>query len=860
MLRDKLEEIRQRDPDASLHIETDSVTGEVLFIFIQTSDMRENLKKFPEVLLMDTTYMINENRMPVSVIDVMDGEGEGLVVGYAFLSNESQDTLCSMLSYFVKVSGESIFDRTECCVVDKDFSEIAAIKEVLPNVAVHICSVHTEKNFKKLAKGQPNKKECIELMKALIYCDSQEKFDETYNNLRSIAASEMMQTFDKNWLKCQEAWSLKDKILVMNLKNNSTNRVERHNRLLKTVFNVNTALYEAVEGIVNIILANKKDDRLYKMHETLTKKTDINTCSDPIVEVICNDLTDYAAKIVCEQLLLSRKPSPLPFLYKPNETCCTCTLFKYFKLPCRHIMRYLRQQDLPLYTKEHIPQRWWKEYNFVNDAANEADVIPTQLKALNQRIQAKLPGEALYDVLKPAEMYKKLIPLLPKLKTAVLSSGTRIFYLRYQVLVDLLDAWNMGTEVASVHVNPAQIEDVNLQSLEVVTDHPSKEGVSQTANFHLNKVVVKGKPSGVGETIHDGTKKTRTSRKRKMVRKAVGKNCCCVCGNEAGSHRCQICGETVHSIPPCGVPAPGVEEGYGMLCICKHCQDVSKSSEDDDCLEIDSENLSQVPTAECNTMGNDPDNLIESSDSQPTNEWPDFRLAVVRTKGRQKNKAKGPSKWNFTSLADTATTCCICDKKVDIDHKCFQCRNTVHATHPCSKKKSDGCLVCNHCEGSQDTSLSSKDYVCFGCGKLLSLRLVKSGKFAGRPFYGCDKGTPKCNYFKFWKSNSTMPSQKEKRQDVTKPHEHQLQTPSGSAFGSDEDEDDRILSECASAVEDKLGITMSAGLQLPPNTSGSTERCMTLKWGQCSVQGVLNQVVDSFIVALTFQIMLINNF
>ncbi|KAK3910465.1 Protein FAR1-RELATED SEQUENCE 5 [Frankliniella fusca] len=165
MLRDKLEEIKQRDPDAGLHIETDS-----------TSD-RENLTKFPEVLLMDTTYMINENRMPVSVIDVMDGEGEGLVVGYAFLSNESRDTLCSMLRYCVK-----------------DFSEIAAIKEVLPNVAVHICRFTLKRTLKKLAKGQPNKKECIE-----------EKFDETYNNLRPIAASEMIQTFDKNWLKCQEA-------------------------------------------------------------------------------------------------------------------------------------------------------------------------------------------------------------------------------------------------------------------------------------------------------------------------------------------------------------------------------------------------------------------------------------------------------------------------------------------------------------------------------------------------------------------------------------------------------------------------------------------------------------------------------
>jgi len=106
---------------------------------------------------------------------------------------------------------------------------------------------------------------------------------------------------------------------------------------------VDTALYEAVEGIVRVILANNKDDRLYRMHEVLAKKTTVNKCSDPLVDIICNDLSQFAAKILCEQLFLSKRPSPLPELYQQTESSCTCTLFKLFKMPCRHIMRYLRQ-------------------------------------------------------------------------------------------------------------------------------------------------------------------------------------------------------------------------------------------------------------------------------------------------------------------------------------------------------------------------------------------------------------------------------------------------------------------------------------------------------------------------------------
>lgn len=73
-------------------------------------------------------------------------------------------------------------------------------------------------------------------------------------------------------------------------------------------------------------------------------------------------------------------------------------------------------------------------------------------------IQAKLPGERLRNVLQPPEKFKKFTSLVPKLRTSVCEGGTRTFYYRHQVLVDLLEAWNSGSEVAIVHVNPEDIE------------------------------------------------------------------------------------------------------------------------------------------------------------------------------------------------------------------------------------------------------------------------------------------------------------------------------------------------------------------------------------------------------------------
>ncbi|XP_052129636.1 uncharacterized protein LOC127750940 [Frankliniella occidentalis] len=172
-----------------------------------------------------------------------------------------------------------------------------------------------------------------------------------------------------------------------------------------------------------------------------------------------------------------------------------------------------------------------------------------------------------------------------------------------------------------------------------------------------------------------------------------------------------------------------------MLCNCKHCQDGSKSSEDDDCQGLTGLTAGSV----------DADKLIEDYDSEPRKGCPDFKLAVVRNKGRQKTKAKVPSKWNFTSLVDRPPTCCICDGNVDSDHTCSQCQSTGHASHPCSSPDGNGGRLCNFCEASLDKLLSSNDppstqvvKPCWGCYEPLLLRLAKKGQFAGKKsFYSC---------------------------------------------------------------------------------------------------------------------------
>lgn len=174
--------------------------------------------------------------MPVCVIEVMDGNGASQVVAYAILGSESKQLLTDMLLHFVEVSGgDEVFQKTKAAVVDKDFSEIGALRAVLPNAKIHICSVHTERNVKKKAKGDPNKKEALEKFRKMLHAENEEQFQKSYKEFCSVAGQKLRDYVRDNWLNSKEAWSLKDRVLVTTFRIHSTNRVECENQKLKLV-------------------------------------------------------------------------------------------------------------------------------------------------------------------------------------------------------------------------------------------------------------------------------------------------------------------------------------------------------------------------------------------------------------------------------------------------------------------------------------------------------------------------------------------------------------------------------------------------------------------------------------------------
>ncbi|XP_034238088.1 uncharacterized protein LOC117643353 [Thrips palmi] len=358
-LVETLEKIKEADPGTSIHIgETE---GEMTHLFIQTTAMKKNVQKYGKVLLLDHTYKVTKTEMPVTVMMVMDGNGAGRSAGYAFVANEKAVTIKMVLEAFVKSVGEEVANNIKTVIIDKDYSECSAIKAVLPGAQIQLCDFHVSKTFKKKVQQEkhltdPQKQEVSKLLLELRYCCDHSKFAELCDELKSKVSEEFWKYFDDNWLKCEMAWSFRDKKISPNLGNTTNNRPENHNSKLKMFLNVDKELYEALLLILEVV-QNKEEDILFLTTTESVKETYIMHCHDPVIKEILNDMTKFSAKLTIFEFKQIPSDDELE-KWQTTNSSCLCPHWWSYLLPCRHIMQSRRKSGATIHDRSEIDPMW----------------------------------------------------------------------------------------------------------------------------------------------------------------------------------------------------------------------------------------------------------------------------------------------------------------------------------------------------------------------------------------------------------------------------------------------------------------------------------------------------------------------
>mgnify|MGYP003472603571 CR=1 FL=1 len=116
-------------------------------IYFQTSEMQRTFASYPELLLIDATYKLNDLNMPLYVLMSVDGNGESEIVCLWLTQFEDKETITELVQEFKKHN--SRWSTTECIMSDKDMTERHVLSEQFPQSKLLICLFHTLRSMKR---------------------------------------------------------------------------------------------------------------------------------------------------------------------------------------------------------------------------------------------------------------------------------------------------------------------------------------------------------------------------------------------------------------------------------------------------------------------------------------------------------------------------------------------------------------------------------------------------------------------------------------------------------------------------------------------------------------------------------------
>lgn len=152
--------------------------------------------------------------------------------------------------------------RTQVVVVDKDFAEVQAIKDVLPHVQIQLCVFHVLKAIRKeILKTVPreSQREAYSVVHTLVYSQTSTKFDESWSKMDKYP--QFKQYMETHWLPLKAWWVYYERNSFVNLGNNTNNRVELQFGKLKQVVTRKRRLNECIRLLLAVIQSADIQDR-----------------------------------------------------------------------------------------------------------------------------------------------------------------------------------------------------------------------------------------------------------------------------------------------------------------------------------------------------------------------------------------------------------------------------------------------------------------------------------------------------------------------------------------------------------------------------------------------------------------------
>ena len=208
-------------------------------LFFQDAGMKYNFECYPEVLMVDATYKLNEFRMPLYLMMVIDGNGQSEIVAMFLTLLETKQAITDMIRAFKEVN--PAWQRIGVVISDKDFTERSVFSEEFPGSTLQLCLLHVLRSFRreitcdKLGLRPGERDYVLELLTKLVYSSSEEEYEKHYAEFLKSSPQSVIQYYDANWHSIRDEWVECYKSLNFTLGEKTNNRLESINGKLKSV-------------------------------------------------------------------------------------------------------------------------------------------------------------------------------------------------------------------------------------------------------------------------------------------------------------------------------------------------------------------------------------------------------------------------------------------------------------------------------------------------------------------------------------------------------------------------------------------------------------------------------------------------
>lgn len=246
--------------------------------------MAQIFEKYPELMLYDATYKMNNVNMPLITQLCVDGNGETEICSIFFARSESCLSVGAMVDIFQSFNPG--WKNTKVILGDKDFADRGIYAEKYPNAILQICLYHVLVTFnREVTTTKRNittqqRVKALEILQRLAYAESNESYESIYSELLELKLEEVIAYYNKNWHNIRDEWTQFGRNAYANFLNSTNNRTESINQKFKIVSNRHANLLSFFENIFTTVsvLASERNIRAVKMTMRVPRRRFSDDC------------------------------------------------------------------------------------------------------------------------------------------------------------------------------------------------------------------------------------------------------------------------------------------------------------------------------------------------------------------------------------------------------------------------------------------------------------------------------------------------------------------------------------------------------------------------------------------------------